>query len=579
MQDSESSSKEDLLIKISKLEKENSLLKKHKKFGLVWEDKPEKVADDCKTKLPVVEEVVEKAINEAGDEPANLIIEGDNYHALSVLNCTHAGKIDVIYIDPPYNTGEKARDGGFIYNDRFVDKEDSFKHSKWLSFMEKRLQLAKTLLAEDGVIFISIDDHEQHYLKLLCDEVFASNFISDISVVGTANESNDGVLFQNNKESLLVYAKNISKVKINRIDEVKQAPRSLSDAPTGLSTRLSMGYTIYYNKKTGDMIPRFDYDKTKVDTNNVNEIYHDDTELIANGYIPVRAGFRNGAVWRWRWGVETFSQRKDEVSIRKNGTGRYVAEFTQKGYNPPRNVQNFSTGTTELRSIIGQNSFKSPKSLSMLEWVLKVASAKDSIVLDFFAGSGTTGHAVMKLNQEDGGHRQFIICTNNEGNIAEEVMYPRIQKVIGGYNDVKGIPANVRYFKTSFVEKEDSVDDMREELLDRAVDIIRIKENAFIEKLDTNEMRIFQNKDELTAILFDPFSIEKLWKDIERVYDDAGASKVHLYIFNYSSDVSASTDLIPENTKINWEAKPIPEQILTTYKKLFKEEEQRQWYI
>ena len=146
-------------------------LKKQKRFGLVWEDKPENVVRECETKLPVVKEVEEKAIENASGEPTNIIIEGDNYHALSVLNYTHAGKIDVIYIDPPYNTGNKD----FIYNDCYVDKEDTFRHSKWLSFMEKRLRLAKNLLADDGVIFISIDDNEQANLKLLCDSVFGDN--------------------------------------------------------------------------------------------------------------------------------------------------------------------------------------------------------------------------------------------------------------------------------------------------------------------------------------------------------------------------------------------------------------------
>ena len=155
-----------------------SSLKKQKKFGLVWEDKPEKVATDCEQKLPVVKEVAEKAINKAGDsEPTNIIIEGDNYHALSVLNYTHVGKIDVIYIDPPYNTGNKD----FIYNDRFVDTEDSFKHSKWLSFMAKRLRLAHNLLSDDGIILISINDIELPHLRLLCDSIFGEkNLIANL---------------------------------------------------------------------------------------------------------------------------------------------------------------------------------------------------------------------------------------------------------------------------------------------------------------------------------------------------------------------------------------------------------------
>ena len=131
-------------------------LKRRKKFGLVWEDKPEKVAIDCDKKLPVLKEMPEKALCVGSDDdPTHILIEGDNYHALSTLNYTHKGKIDVIYIDPPYNTGNKD----FIYNDRFVDKDDLFKHSKWLSFMSRRLKIAKSLLKPTGLIFISIDNN------------------------------------------------------------------------------------------------------------------------------------------------------------------------------------------------------------------------------------------------------------------------------------------------------------------------------------------------------------------------------------------------------------------------------------
>ena len=541
-------------------------IKKQKKFGLVWEDKPEKVATDCKEKLPVLNEDVSKAISKAPGQPTNIIIEGDNYHSLSALNYTHAGKIDVIYIDPPYNTGEKAKDGGFIYNDNFVDKEDSFKHSKWLSFMRKRLELAKELLSERGLIFISIDDHEQHYLKLLCDDIFSGNFVSDISIIGTANESNDGVMFQNNKESILVYAKDLTKAKINRIDEVKQAPRSLSDAPTGLSTRLSMGYTIYYNPQTKDMVPKYDYDQSKVNTNDVAQIYKDDESLKNKGYIPVRAGFRNGVVWRWRWGIETFNQRKDEVSIRKNNNGKYVAEFIQKGFNPPRNVQSFPTGTLELRSVIGQNAFKSPKSIALMEWVIRVAGNKQSIILDFFAGSGTTGHAVLDLNNRDGGTRKFIMCTNNENGIIEDITYPRIYNVVNGYGKTAGIPANVRYFKTDFIEKEETLDKLRRKLSPACEDMIRIREGVFNKTIDKDLFKVFEENGQIVGVIYDRFELEKYIDQIEELETD---KPVHLYVFSY--DNSGRLDEVTKTTKHEYESQPIPEGVLEIYKKIFKD--------
>lgn len=151
------------------------LLNESKTYGLVWEDKPEKVEEQLRQQLPILREVREKAItpnsliySELHDAPNHIIIEGDNLVSLTTLAYTHAGKIDVIYIDPPYNTGNRD----FVYNDDYVDRDDAYRHSKWLSFMAKRLKIAKKLLSDRGVIFISIDDNEQANLKLLCDEIF-----------------------------------------------------------------------------------------------------------------------------------------------------------------------------------------------------------------------------------------------------------------------------------------------------------------------------------------------------------------------------------------------------------------------
>ncbi|MBI4232373.1 site-specific DNA-methyltransferase, partial [Candidatus Peregrinibacteria bacterium] len=160
-------------------------LQKRKKYGIVWEEKPEQVVQECKSKLPVLKEVKNRGLITDKGNPVNILIEGDNYHALSVLNYTHEKKIDVIYIDPPYNTGNKD----FIFNDRYVDAEDSYRHSKWLSFIEKRLKLAKTLLKDNGVIFISIDDNEVASLKLLCDGIFGETCFRNIIVVSRVKKN------------------------------------------------------------------------------------------------------------------------------------------------------------------------------------------------------------------------------------------------------------------------------------------------------------------------------------------------------------------------------------------------------
>jgi len=192
-------SKEQLISEIKRL-------KKGKKFGLLWEDKPEDVAELCKTKLPVLVDVEDKEISDDPNKPTNILIEGDNYHALSVLNYTHKDKVDAIYIDPPYNTGNND----FIYNDAFVDKEDDYRHSKWISFMEKRLRLARHLLKKDAVIFISIDDNEQSQLKLLCDEIFnEKNFVATIIWQRAYSPKNQSKRISVDHEYIMVYARDI----------------------------------------------------------------------------------------------------------------------------------------------------------------------------------------------------------------------------------------------------------------------------------------------------------------------------------------------------------------------------------
>ena len=165
------------------------LLRKQKKYGLVWEDKPEDVEERLRDELPVlIEDTTKAIISDDADAPNHILIEGDNLEALTSLTYTHEGIIDVIYIDPPYNTGNKD----FVYNDHIVDKEDSYRHSKWLSFMSKRLRIAKQLLSDRGVIFISIDDNEQAQLKLLCDnpDLFGTtNFLGQL-ILKTATDNN-----------------------------------------------------------------------------------------------------------------------------------------------------------------------------------------------------------------------------------------------------------------------------------------------------------------------------------------------------------------------------------------------------
>ena len=366
------------------------------------------------------------------DNTQNLYIEGDNLDVLKVLRETYLGKVKMIYIDPPYNTGND-----FVYNDDFAQGKDDFEqssglfddegnqtidpmqrntesngrfHTDWLNMIYPRLKVARDLLSEDGVIFISIGDAEVNNLNKLCSEIYGeSNFIAQLTIITGANQAGEGVLIQKNIEYVLCYSKNINNAIINRIDKTDESWRNLNDAPTPLITRPDMGYSIYYNPITEEMIPVYDYDKTKLNSNDENIVYTTDLNLVSKGFVPVRPGKRNGSLHRWRWGIETFKERITEIKMFSN-KGNYIPKFMQGGFNPPKNYHNFSGGASELKSLFGEKApFDYPKGLSFLKYIVNIGTKQDSIILDFFSGSATTAHAVMKLNAEDGGNRKFIM--------------------------------------------------------------------------------------------------------------------------------------------------------------------------
>lgn len=398
-------------------------------YGLDWLGKSyaRLLASDPATTLLKVDETHNQ--KEENKNSGNLLIKGDNLEVLKHLANAYYEQIKMIYIDPPYNTGSD----GFTYQDdrKFTVKElqqligideekakrildftqaKSNSHSAWLTFMYPRLYIANQILKEDGVIFISIDDNEVAQLRLLMDEIFGEeNFVAHLTIQGFANESNEGVMFQNVTEYCLCYAKDKSKAMINKIDAVNEDWRTLNDAPSGLSTRRQMGYTIYYNQETQDIIPKIDYE-VNGDFSDLENIYNDDIELLQNGYVAIRPNARNGVAWRWRWGMDTLLERKDELKFRQNRNGNWVVEFGQSGFNAPRDYQEFGTGTSEVKRLFGgKEVFSKPKSTELLEWIIQVSTNKSDLILDFFAGSGTTGDALMQLNAEDGGNRKYIL--------------------------------------------------------------------------------------------------------------------------------------------------------------------------
>lgn len=531
-------SKEQLIEKVTQLEK--------LRYGLVWENKTEEVALRCETELPVLSEEKQLEITAKKKAPHHLLIEGDNYHVLYTLNFTHRRKVDVIYIDPPYNTGKKD----FKYNDHWVDSEDSFKHSKWLSFMDKRLKLAKNLLKDTGVVFISIDDNELAQLKILCDKIFANNFVQLIIWKKRNGPPNDKPI-GNIHEYILVYAKDKSKCKLNRkvrTEEQRQRYTNPDDHPKGPWTPGDL----MANVKGGRYVESLHFPIVNPNTN--------------EEHYPSSNG-------NWRFNRETIDKllKNDEIYFGKDGKGRpklkrFLAEV-QEGV-PYSSIWDTlplnNNGSKEIEDILGNvNLFDTPKPVGLIKEVLSLSSDRDSVIVDFFAGSGTTGHAVLQLNSEDHGNRQFILCTNNENNICRDITYTRLKKVIKGYNKVKGIDANLKFFKTDFVPPIFTDNDKRY-FVSRSTELLCIAENSFdlvVESRKKNEYVIYQNDSRYTIIIFDEDALEKCKSQLVKL---PGKEKASIYVFSYDHEYNEEDF---ENLPFKYEVKPIPEVILNVYRK------------
>jgi adenine-specific DNA-methyltransferase len=551
--------------RLEDLEKEELIelvktFKKQKKFGLVWEDKPEDVVLQCKKQLPVLVEVEKKAIEKVPGDPTNLIIEGDNYHALSVLNYTHQGKIDVIYIDPPYNTG--AQD--WKYNNDYVDENDTFRHSKWLSMMEKRLLAAKNLLREDGVLVCAIDDNEQANLGVLLEELFPSFERHCVTIVHNPRGIQGSNFSYTHEYAFFVFRSGLKVIGPRKIKDQDVDWRNLRD--NGGESLRSDARNCFYPiiVQNGKVVGFGEVVDSKIhpegQTIRMREKYY---------VYPID---QQGIERKWRYARQSVDSVAHLLRV-KERSGGYEIEIG-KNYGSVRTVWQDSRydsnehGTKILSSMFSGSNFSFPKSIwNVYDCIAPTLHIRhNGVVLDFFAGSGTTGHAVMKLNEEDGCKRQFILCTNNENKIAEEVTYPRIKKVIQGYgegkNKVKGIPANVRYFKTDFVDRDETSDDTKRKLVERSVEMICVRENTFTRKVDNRAYKIYTDGKKSTGILFE-------FKRIGEFKDKVAKLKLpaHLYVFSLTDDAyEADFADLPVKHKLV----PIPESILEVYRKLFR---------
>ena len=474
----EQHSDDESLIAINQIEKELT----SKKYGLVWEEHEEEVKKQLIDNIPVFSEDINKGIDLLEDESCHFLLEGDNLHSLYLLEKTHRNQIDVIYIDPPYNTGNKD----FIYDDDIIGDDDGFSHSKWLSFMKERLCIARKILRESGVMFISIDDHEMAQLKLLCDELFGNeNFVGVILWKKKTNGNNMGWLPPVH-DYILCYCKNINSIYEIGYDVTEEELKQRYSNP--------------------DNDPRGPWKTSDLSANHVGPSFPITNPKTGQVFYPPEGRY-------WVFNEKEVLKRIEDgrIIFGKSGNARPVQRvFAKDRVISKRKVESWwdnhginADATKELTDIFGKAKiFTHPKPSKLIKDIIKVSCDSNGIILDFFAGSGTTAQAVLELNQEDGGNRRFILCTNNENNICEDITYTRIKTVITGKRKdgsiySSGIPANLKYYKTNFVSKSD--DYILESLNDHIKEMIQLQfgikldNKKYVMIMDDEEMDDFEN--------------------------------------------------------------------------------------
>lgn len=515
---------------------ENELTKK--KYGLIWEEHEERVDKELETKIPTFEDIKDKQIK-YNNSKYNFLLEGDNLHSLYLLEKTHKNKIDVIYIDPPYNTGNQD----FAYNDKILNSDDEYKHSKWLSFMEKRLKIAKRLLKNNGVIFISIDKNEASQLKLLMDDIFGEDsFVADLhietSVIGGPRRI-PAMAGSVVKTTEFVYGY------VNG-PEKKIMKQPKYDYIPGYDTH----YSLFWNgnrfvkfvdviKTNKEVVKIFDALNLKVSLNNLSKIiqvsdivqkwvYSD--EIAMNIYrkgddtidIPqniLKEYDMNSLIEYNNQLVYKVDDSKCCTLFRyKDRIGKCDDYFSNYGERSIRGNlwKGFSADGGNLAKE-GGVSFKSGKKpirliKQLISSVTDLEKNKEITVLDFFAGSGTTGEAVLELNLEDGGNRNFILCTNNENNICEDITYKRILNAINGYKNKKGFKSNLKYYKTSYIPRINTdEEDLSKNLMINIKNLIQL-ENGI--EIDDKIVRVILSEEEI-----DKFTTnEKELNECEKLY-------------------------------------------------------------
>ena len=492
-----------LLTYLSELEKDVN----GKKYGLVFEEHREKIDEVLENNTPVLAEEKELFIDNGGE--MNFLIEGDNLASLKLLEKTHRGKIDLIYIDPPYNT----KNADFMYDDTFIDSDDLYRHSKWISFMKNRLILCRKLLSEKGFIFISIDDNEAPHLKVLCDEIFGENNYEKtdyIQVRYPEKTLKSDMRYHKEIEQVLVYRKSILAKPYLRPQDYDYEKFIYSVEETGVGKECIMG-----GKKVVIFQPN-EYrivKHTEGKKEYLKEIWATGTILNGNSSGRFFRDFLDGrkeidglGVMYKVYGIG------DDLYPYRYFTGPKKATATKGKYYQGVPVEKVEEGATKVVPIpnyydmaadfgnirheggVPFNSGKKP--VKLIDMYLDYFQESNITVLDFFAGSGSTGHAVLKRNQSDKGTRKFILCTNNESNICREITYERLKNVLQQYD------GSLKYYKVDYVPISDRMYyEYADELLDHIRELVEL-ENG-VNFTSNKEIAIVLTEEELDQFIDD----------------------------------------------------------------------------
>lgn len=433
------------------------------------------------------------------EDPAHVVINGENFHALEMLGYTHPESVDLIYIDPPYNTGNKT----WQYNDHYVAEQDNFRHSKWLSFMERRLTLAKKLLKPTGVIIVAIGDEEHHRLRMLMDEIFGDhNFISD--VVWQGGRKNDSRYISNGADYMLVYARSEQTMreadirwreKKPGVDMVRAKAAEFWDLSGGDATVATGEYKKWLKALPRDVampgVTRFDAIEETT-----GRVFNADKDMGWPGGGGPRFDVLHPTTGKpvsvpsGGWRFTTPARMQEEIDAgrvqfgpdeRKIPRGKNYLDEIDSQVGMSFFEQDRTASSKHLSNVFGDKRFPFPKDHNVLMRWIRLAAPNDAVILDFFGGSGTTAEAVIRLNAEDQGTRQCILVTNNELSAKDDaalrkaghgpgssdyealgvfyhVTKPRIETVVTGvrqdgsaYSD--GLPANVEFLDLAYLEE------------------------------------------------------------------------------------------------------------------------------